>query len=475
MNQGSIDRGSFSGSKFTYYYSELEDSKEKFGIPDLNQTVHTKDGDYTLLTKFGYVNKGTIINMGDVIIGKYAILPKDYDPNNKYQDKSTVYKDEETAVVHNVIYDRNSEGKRFIKIGLRKLRGVTVGDKFCRFGSAEVLTDRGWISFQNITLNHKVATLKEGKYIDYVNPIQKYKFDHKGDMYYLKTQQIETTCTLNHKLYVKKRDHKNFELIEAKNAMGKRVRFKKDGIINTPDLEKLEFDINNHIVGYNTNWFLQLLGMFISYGFVNSHSMKIICFKQRKIDYNIKICENLNIRFNKSKDGIYISDKDICEIFRPWSICAINKYLPDFVWKLNTTQSRILLNVLIEGDGSKNNNGSVCYYTSSIKLANDVQRLALHAGWSGTIKIIRPAGYESIIAGRKTCSTVDTVSVRIVKSKNNPQINHGHIHEQKIQEEKIIQYEGKVYCIEVPDTHLYYCRENQYSPPMWDGNSSRAG
>lgn len=130
MNQGSIDRGSFSGSKFTYYYSELEDNKEKFGIPDLNQTVHTKDGDYTLLNKFGYVNKGTIINMGDVIIGKYAILPKDYDPDNKYQDKSTVYKDEETAIVHNVISDKDSTGKPFIKIGLRKLRGVTVGDKF---------------------------------------------------------------------------------------------------------------------------------------------------------------------------------------------------------------------------------------------------------------------------------------------------------------------------------------------------------
>lgn len=414
--------------------------------------------------------------MGDVIIGKYAILPKDYDPDNKYQDKSTVYKDEETAIVHNVISDKDSTGKPFIKIGLRKLRGVTVGDKFCKLSSAEVLTDKGWVSFKDITLDYKVATLKEGKYIDYVHPIEKYEFDHKGDMYYLKTQQIETICTLNHKLYVKRRDHNNFELIEAQDVMGKRVRFKKDGVINTPNIEKLKFNVNNHDVEYDTNWFLQLLGMFISDGYV-SGSMNITCYKQRKIDYNTKICENLNIRFSKGKQGIYILDKNIHEIFKPWSVGALNKYLPDFVWKLNTTQSRILLNALIQGDGSHTNTGSVCYYTSSVKLANDVQRLALHAGWSGTVKLIRQIGHEVNIKKNKKIyySNANTLSVRIVKSKNEPQINHGHVHEQKIQEEKIIQYEGKVYCIEVPDTHLYYCRENQYSPPMWDGNSSRAG
>ncbi len=130
INQSALDRGSFAGSKFTFYYSELEDSKEKFGIPDLSQTIHTKDGDYTRLTEQGFIPRGTIINMGDIIIGKYSILPKDFDPKNKYQDKSTVYKDEETAIVHQVIYDRNFDGKRFIKIGLRKLRGVAVGDKF---------------------------------------------------------------------------------------------------------------------------------------------------------------------------------------------------------------------------------------------------------------------------------------------------------------------------------------------------------
>ena len=130
ISQSALDRGAYNGCKFTFYYEELEDSKDRFGIPDLNQTVHTKDGDYSRLTKNGYIPVGSIINKNDIIIGKYSLLPKDYDPKNKYQDKSTVYKGDETAIVHRVVRDRNEDGKHFIKIALRKIRGVVIGDKF---------------------------------------------------------------------------------------------------------------------------------------------------------------------------------------------------------------------------------------------------------------------------------------------------------------------------------------------------------
>jgi hypothetical protein len=37
--------------------------------------------------------------------------------------------------------------------------------------SAEVLTDHGWIQFQNLDITeHKVATLREDKFLDYVVP-----------------------------------------------------------------------------------------------------------------------------------------------------------------------------------------------------------------------------------------------------------------------------------------------------------------
>ena len=38
-----------------------------------------------------------------------------------------------------------------------------------------------------------------------------------------------------------------------------------------------------------------------------------------------------------------------------------------------------------------------------------------------------------------------------------------------------IAYKGPVYCFEIPKTHIFYYRESMYSPPIWTGNSSRAG
>ena len=124
-----MKRGGCIGNKLTCVYSKLEDSKDRFGIPDLNQTINTY-GDYTGLTKHGYPPLGSIINKGDIIIGKYSVLPKDFDSKNKFQDKSIIYRDEETAIIHKIINDRNHEGKLFIKVSIRKLREVQIGQRF---------------------------------------------------------------------------------------------------------------------------------------------------------------------------------------------------------------------------------------------------------------------------------------------------------------------------------------------------------
>ena len=41
--------------------------------------------------------------------------------------------------------------------------------------------------------------------------------------------------------------------------------------------------------------------------------------------------------------------------------------------------------------------------------------------------------------------------------------------------ESIELYTGKVGCIEVTETHLFYYKDSEYAPPVWTGNSSRHG
>jgi UDP-2,3-diacylglucosamine pyrophosphatase LpxH len=234
---------------------------------------------------------------------------------------------------------------------------------------------------------------------------------------------------------------------------------------------------------YKMDNFLELLGSFIADGWVDEGTkhrrIAISMIKKRKQEFIKNTLDNLKIHYNMRNDRVLIGNtyKELVDYFKILSVGASNKYLPNFVWNLSQRQAIILMNSLIHGDGSYNNNGSAGYFTSSYKLANDIQKLTLHCGWSSTIKLYngREKGRENIINGRTVISNHDNLSIRIIKSKNTPQVNHGHVHQQNIQVEEYVKYTGKVGCIEVPDTHLFYYKEDEFSPPCWSGNSSRHG
>lgn len=68
------------------------------------------------------------------------------------------------------------------------------------------------------------------------------------------------------------------------------------------------------------------------------------------------------------------------------------KHIPDMVWFLNNEAREVLLMALMEGDGSwKQFNAAGNYYTTSPRLADDVQRLAISVGYAARLKV-RPPG-----------------------------------------------------------------------------------
>jgi DNA-directed RNA polymerase beta subunit len=493
ISQGAVDRGLFNGCKFTYYKDELE-QREEFGNPDAATTSDIKSGSYAKL-KDGIIKIGSKVNKGDAIIGKYMRIPKTNDQEMTMTDKSTIYKENEEAIVHNVIVDRNEEDERFCKVAIRKVRPVAIGDKFSVKPTSQVLTDKGWKEIQDIDIKEdKVATMKEGGFLDYVYPSGLSTYEYKGDMYHLETQQLNMCVTKNHKLYVKKHGRNQYELLRTPEVFGKRIRFKKDTVNSLPYQEfftaRADDGTTEH---YPMDAWLKLLGMFIADGYNKQTAtgggrrqalIGLAATKLRKKNFHRGFLDELNVRYTMGQHVTMISGYQYPALWyelKQLSLGASNKRLPDYVWNLSQDQARILLNSLVEGDGSYNSNGSAGYYTSSVILANDISRLSLHAGWSGTIKKMYDAGHQSTIVkngiSRIITSNYDLLYIRIVKSKNEPQINHGHAHEQNAQTEEWQHYEGTVYCLEIPDTHLhvYYSREDMLSPTCWTGNSSRAG
>ena len=95
----------FDLSKLTFYKTEVE-QKEELGNPDASKTDGLKSANYEKLIN-GTVQKGDKINKDDVIIGKFMKITKDKDDKYVYTDRSIVYKEDEEAIVHNVIVDQH--------------------------------------------------------------------------------------------------------------------------------------------------------------------------------------------------------------------------------------------------------------------------------------------------------------------------------------------------------------------------------
>jgi intein/homing endonuclease len=482
MNRTSVDRGLFRSHSFKKYQETISKNPstsqdDQFMKPDRHRVTGMKSGNYDKLNEQGFVPLETIVKKNDVIFGKVSPIQPGAS-NKTLKDSSLLYKSTVDGIVDRVVTGVfDDDGYEMYSMRIRSERRPIVGDKFCLTKEHEVLTTSGWISIDKVTKQHKVATLCDDGSVEYVNPIDTYEFDYDGQLYQLKSQQVDLTTTLDHMMYIKKRNGKEFELVKAKDMKGKRVKFKKDGFIDEPYQEHFELNDMEPSTVKMDDW-LEFLGIWISDGSIelnpkrNGYKICIAATKKRKVDYINDICKRLELKVSSSGGNHTVFNKHMYRFLEPYAVGALNKYLPDFVWDLGTNQARILLNSLISGDGSKNNNGSVCYCTSSKKLADDVSRLALHAGWSGSIKVNREKGTEWCIEGRTGTLNADTLSVRIVKSKNTPQINHGHTKDQNGQSEEYIDYKGKVYCLEVP-SHVFYVRLND--KPVWTGNCSRHG
>jgi DNA-directed RNA polymerase II subunit RPB2 len=468
VNKGSIDRGLFAA---TIYHTEKDEDTNIVRDeiirckPDKTKTKGMKYSNYDKINDKGFVPENTFIENRDVIIAKILPIKENRDDPTKiikYEDQSKTYRTTEETYIDKNYTGRNGDGYNFAKVRVRTFRKPVYGDKFCALPTQQVLTDYGWIEIKDVDINkHKLCTLDENGKMIYEYPTAKYEYDHTGDMYHLKNKQVEIICTLNHRLYVQKNYNKNYELIEAKDMMGKTFRIKKSMKNVYPEMESI-------IIGdsvFPMNDWLILLGLFINktYYYENEGSVYIECLKEKEIDYNTIILDRLDIKYSYRSSGhIYISgnnkkEKDVIEELKYVCSNSDELKLPNYVWTLSQKQSIKLMNILLEN--YRNIDKFNKYETFSIRLANDITRLSIHCGWSSTIKTLYIGDFKSY-------------KINIIRKQNEPWINRIKSNDNI---EEIIQYTGKVYCVEMPSSHTYYMRENINAGSLIIGNSSRHG
>jgi DNA-directed RNA polymerase beta subunit len=445
----------------------------------------------------GVIKPGTKVKPGDILVA--AVTKNELDESvsmmssrlkgaiAERKDKSLVWEHDYEGEVKKVI--PKSGGKGYT-VYVKTVEPAQVGDKVCYDEETEILTKTGWKFVKDLELDDYVATLNPtNDELEYHQPNQLHKYVTGGNMYKIKSQQVDLLVTQDHNMYVKKRGRKNYELVSAKSIYGKRVQYKKNAVWKGSSPKEIIFnalEIKAGQSGRGTRMlpeikmsveaYMTLLGAFLSEGNIlnqpnkGNFGIEITQIKQPNRSLFIEELKRLRIKHLDSGDKIRIISKQLMEHFIQFGK-SYQKYIPEFVFDFAKEDLEILFKWLMWGDGTSKNGMPIAYTTTSKKLADDVQRLCLHIGKAGNVILSKLAEEQTIKGKIYWCR--DRYDVRIVNTKLSPEVNHGHIKSQLIQEEKLLtNYVKPVYCLTVKN-HIVYVRRNGKS--VFSGNCGRSG
>ena len=362
------------------------------------------------------------------------------------------------------------EWKRWLK------EGLNIG---CFDEETEILTDKGWKYFKDLDKTEKVATLNwKTNNIVYQYPLAYIEYLYEGKMYKINSNTLDMCITPNHNVFYKQHASNKIELKRMDMINLNRFEIPITGKWKGKEYNYFYFPYNEKIKNckkfdkIELKLFLEFLGWFISEGHLVKKDYQVIITQTSTI-YKKQIKDLLNklpYKFIQTKNIFKICNKQLyyylkencydinnnSEIRKKSKYCCYNKSIPKFIKSLTPELIKIILTSLVKGDGYKSKR-TERYYTTSIKLANDIQELYLKTGYSSILNSRKPRTHiynGKVIKGKKNALEIikQTRKFRTVKRKQNI---------------KIIDFKDKVYCVEVPNG-IIYVRRNGKS--YWSGN-----
>lgn len=337
----------------------------------------------------------------------------------------------------------------------------------CYSSDTEVLTRRGWLLHQNLTLDDEVACFdQEADTLRWQHPSIIHEYDYAGEMVHVNGGSMDMLVTPNHRMVVAPayplptgtgtitRNQRRWQIKEA-GSLSKSPWY-------VPYATPFESAPDEHAV---SPAFAKFLGWWLSEGSLSDDAPVLtqaegpLAVEMREAVASMGYEANAWIGRASTRPHeqpvMQLRLRGATDLGR-WlqSIAgdhSWNKHVPDLAWSWNEEGRRNLFDALMEGDGGWRTPDRGTYTTVSPRLADDVQRLAISLGYSARIRV-RPSSkghYDQyqIAIGRRRRLTIRQ--------------DHGNLARQP--------YDGKVYCLTVP-TGAYLTRRNGYMGIA--GNSS---
>lgn len=296
----------------------------------------------------------------------------------------------------------------------------------CLTAEHDVLTGtRGWIPIAEVTMEDTVATLDDAGCLTYEHPIDVLDYpDFEGSMVRVRSPSVDLEVTADHQMYVVDDEGKP-KLVEAGSLIGKRAIYRRGGTPwICPDLQ---------------------LSIPLPEGALKPEMMPLLRFYGRWL-----VSSSLRVR------DVEALMHPALKAFLLLSTPSALRRLPGWVWDLGARQALELLDsifIAVEGGGDDDSYQHT-FCTPSSGLADDVSRLALHAGLSAMCRLSRSEGEKT------------TRYVVRINYDNDPAVDATSI------EDSVYAFKGPVYCLTMPGPGVFYVRRN--GKPVWTGNSRGA-
>lgn len=361
----------------------------------------------------------------------------------------------------------------------------------CHDADTEVLTDSGWKLFADLSPSDQVLTLdRKNNTVQYETPVDIINEPYSGPMYLNDSKSFNFCVTPNHRmlLQTKKKDgtwsddlivradqarlstrnHRMFRTID--NWHGQEQEFYR-----IPALKSDRKACESQLLPMDL--MLKFLGIFMTDGTFSRckagrpYSIRIIQKKKEACERIENLISQLPWEFSKTNNNgssVWICNNGLLASYMEKLVGPrkSERLVPSFIESLSKRQIRIFLDWYGLGDGAnqKRNKGtgSDCLYTQLKNTADNLQILALKAGFSASITRRALSGKKAKLNdGRVIQSKVDGWQVHIREPRD--------VYSTITSIQSNVHYDGTVHCVTMPNHDIIMTR--RHGRVLWSGNS----
>ena len=341
----------------------------------------------------------------------------------------------------------------------------------CHDDQTEVLTDHGWRLFAALDGSERLATVDPGtSELTYERPTAIVRFPFEGELVCAESESLNFRVTPDHKMLLRRWNQKSttladhYEFVPASEigwyaGLMNRVVWNGEATCESFTLPGVDHKHKPQRSPRNVpmaSW-LRFLGIYLAEGTMLKstnrveYKIQIAAVKEREKAFVRETLCAIGVNALELADRFTFQSRQIFEAMASMGLLGVkagDKFVPRFVFAQSACMIREFLAGHFAGDGSEQH-GVRSHYTSSVKLADDLQTLAFLSGVESRVSV-RAARSSVTADGRSIIGRLPQHRVSICERKN-----------MSIERKKQVfrtPYSGEVFCAEVPTHHTLVTR-----------------